>query len=123
MENQPGQNCEVVGFVEDELGIVNGSKERVLGRRDELLDLVERFNIDEVIVAYAPSWQDQVIKKLFGNGHSDIKVRVIPSMYELLITKPVGAAVDDVPLVDLTLPNLSRWYALFEAGALILCFR
>jgi len=116
LENQPGQNCEVVGFVEDELGIVNGSKKRVLGRRDELLDLVERFNIDEVIVAYAPSWQDQVIKKLFGNGHSDIKVRVIPSMYELLITKPVGAAVDDVPLVDLTLPNLSRWYALLKRG-------
>lgn len=112
IENQPGSNCEVVGFIEDDMTIVNGSKGRILGARQDLFDVIERYQVDEVIVAYAPTWQESVLRQLMSDGHRDLQVRVVPSMYELMITKPVGAAVDDVPLVDLSFPEPKLWFRL-----------
>ena len=112
IENQPGSNCHVVGFIEDDMTIVNGSKGRILGGRQDLFDVIEHHQVDEVIVAYAPTWQESILRQLMSNGQRDLHVRVVPSMYELMMTKPVGAAVDDVPLVDLSFPEPGVWFRL-----------
>src|SRR5574340_559859 len=49
---------EVIGFADDvaELACIEGL--RVLGGFDDVLALVEAHRVDEVILAYAPSWQE-----------------------------------------------------------------
>lgn len=112
LESQPDSGCQVVGFIEDDMAIVNGSKERVLGGRQDLFDVIDCHQVDEVIVAYAPTWQESVLRQLMRNGHRDLHVRIMPSMYELMFAKPVGAAVDDVPLLDLSFPQPNALFRL-----------
>ena len=88
---EAGGNCEVAGFVDD-LPTDTPAEEAfylrslvsawpLLGTRDETERLVRELAIDEVVVAYAPTWQQQLAQNL---AHSDpgVQVRVVPSLYE-----------------------------------------
>lgn len=110
LERQHGSQCLVVGFVDDHPEAANGSRDKVLGGRQDLLTLVDKHQVDEVIVADAPSWQERLVESLCSNGHRNLTVRVVPSMYEAMIGRPAFASVDDVPMLGLTVPTPPRAY-------------
>jgi exopolysaccharide biosynthesis polyprenyl glycosylphosphotransferase len=97
-------DCVIVGFIEDDPSVAAEAESRVLGGRDDIFRIMTDFHVDEVVVAYAPSWQQQVAESLV-NGHSHVKVKVVPTLYETMIAKPQFRTVDDVPLIDLDPPR------------------
>lgn len=97
-------DCCVVGFIEDEPHIAATARDRVLGGHDDVLDIVDAHQVDEVVVAYAPSWQQRVAESLV-NGHAHLRVKVVPTLYETMIAKPSFKTVDDVPLIHLHAPT------------------
>ena len=93
----------VVGFIEDDPQMAGPAADRILGGHEDVLRIVDENAVDEVIVAYAPSWQQRVAESLV-NGHSHLKVKVVPTLYETMIAKPSFNTVDDVPLIHLHAP-------------------
>lgn len=97
-------DCCVVGFIEDDPGMAGAAGDQVLGGHDDVLRIVDSHAVDEVVVAYAPSWQQRVAESLV-NGHAHLRVKVVPTLYETMIAKPTFKTVDDVPLIHLHAPT------------------
>lgn len=84
----------VVGFADDDYASDDSAAWPVLGRRAETALLAEKFAVDEVFLAYAPSWQQQLVEDLASSAR-DVRLSVVPSLYEtLLTTHRVGRAGD-----------------------------
>lgn len=94
----------VVGFVEDDPCVGECVADKILGGHDDVFRIIDEMHIDEVVVAYAPSWQQRVAESLV-NGRSHLRVKVVPTLYETMIAKPQFKTVDDVPLIHLTAPQ------------------
>jgi exopolysaccharide biosynthesis polyprenyl glycosylphosphotransferase len=94
----------VVGFIEDDPAMAAAIKDSVLGGHDDVLRVVDEHDVDEVVVAYAPSWQQRVAESLV-NGHSRLRVHVVPTLYETMIAKPDFQTIHDVPLIHLHAPT------------------
>lgn len=103
---RPG--CVVVGFIEDDPQIAGPAAGMVLGNHEDVLRVVDENQVDEVIVSYAPSWQQRVAESLV-NGHSHLRVKVVPTLYETMIAKPEFKTVSDVPLINLHAPVGLSW--------------
>ncbi|GIV19469.1 MAG: hypothetical protein KatS3mg023_1220 [Armatimonadota bacterium] len=92
---------EVIGFVDDEIeASVTGL--RVLGSRADIERIVDKYQVDEVMIAYAPTWQQRLAEMLVSNGHRHVKIKVVPNIVEVVLSGPVADKVGDVPVVDIT---------------------
>ncbi len=92
---------EVVGFVDDQIE-ASMTGLRVLGSRADIERIVHEYEVDEVIIAYAPTWQQRLAEALVRNGHRGVKVKVVPSVVEVVLNGPTTSRVGDIPVVDIT---------------------
>ena len=92
---------DVVGFVDDEVESVLGGL-RVLGCRTDIERLVKEHDIDEVLIAYAPTWQQRLAEMLVSNGHRRVQIKVVPNIVDIVLSGPVADRVGDIPVVDIT---------------------
>ncbi|MCS6830169.1 MAG: sugar transferase [Armatimonadota bacterium] len=92
---------EVVGFVDDQIECsITGL--RVLGSRADIERIVDEYDVDEVMIAYSPTWQQRLAEMLVSNGHRHVKIKVVPGIVEVVLSGPVADRVGDVPVVDIT---------------------
>ena len=103
---------QVVGFVDDEFGNDQEGQWPVLGGRETTAALVEAHRVNEVFVAYAPSWQQRLMEELIVH-HPEVKVRVVPSPYETLMRFDRIENLGDVVVVRLS-ENVARPWDLFK---------
>lgn len=92
---------EVVGFVDDELRCTTEGW-NVLGERADIERIVDEYQVDEVIIAYAPTWQQRLAETLIRNGHRRVQVKMVPSIVEVVLNDPAVNRVGDIPVVDIT---------------------
>ncbi len=93
-------NYEVVGFVDDNVQFADHGEWAVLGGRDATAQIVREYDIDEVILAYAPSWQQRLAEEL-TELQPDVQVRVVPSPYEALMHLESVQSLGDIAVVKL----------------------
>jgi exopolysaccharide biosynthesis polyprenyl glycosylphosphotransferase len=100
LEHKNGK-LELVGFVDDhDLPRFDGVP--ILGRFDQVLELVSAHDIDEIIVAYMPSWREELIKGAMQRGVADrIRIKVLPGFYDAMVGECEIERVEDIPLVRL----------------------
>ena len=102
---QAGGDHFVVGFVDDgEQGDYSRHLRgdwKVLGSREETERLVQEHRIDEVVLAYAPTWQQKLVESL-ASTRPDICLRVVPSYYDALMRLTEIECHNDIALVRLT---------------------
>jgi exopolysaccharide biosynthesis polyprenyl glycosylphosphotransferase len=103
---------QVVGFVDDEFESDLDGGWPVLGGREITAALVQSHRVDEVFLAYAPSWQQRLMEDLIVN-HPEVKVRVVPSPYETLMRFDRIENMGDVVVVRLS-ENVARPWDLFK---------
>jgi exopolysaccharide biosynthesis polyprenyl glycosylphosphotransferase len=72
----------------------------VLGVRDDLPLLCRRYDVDEVIIASDPVWQDRLLDALADAGETRARVCVVPSPYEILIGRTEHLRLHDIPLIE-----------------------
>jgi len=108
----PRDGRRVVGFVEDDptkQARANGL--RVLGGTDEILEIAERYAIDEIVLAYAPSWQERLLHELVASGQEHrVRLKVLPTLVDAAAGRLPSETVRDIPLVDLSVqrPGLGK---------------
>ena len=72
----------------------------LLGRREDLPALCRAHDIDEVIIASDPVWQDHLLDALGRSEGVRARVCVVPSPYEILIGRPEHLRLHDIPLIE-----------------------
>ena len=94
---------EIVGFVDD------GAEPTpapwpLLGRRAQTEDLVDEYAVDEVFLAYAPTWQQALVERLTA-CYPEVGVRVVPSSYEAMLCSSRVESRGDIALVRIAGPE------------------
>jgi exopolysaccharide biosynthesis polyprenyl glycosylphosphotransferase len=72
----------------------------VLGVRDDLPTLCRRHDVDEVIIASDPVWQDRLLDAIGRTEGLRARVCVVPSPYEILIGRTEHLHLHDIPLIE-----------------------
>jgi len=72
----------------------------VVGTRDELPLLLERHQVDEVIIASDTGWQDELLDELARRAASRARISVVPSPFEILIGRRETLRLHDIPLIE-----------------------
>ncbi len=102
MMGRTNGHFEVVGFADDRLDLPRLDGLPILGRFDQVLDIVEAHQVDEVIVAYMPSWQEDLIKRTMERTASRaLRIKVLPGFYDAMVGDCRIEPVADIPLVCL----------------------
>src|SRR5438093_1215024 len=72
----------------------------VLGIRDALPTLCREHDVDEVIIASDPVWQDRLLDAIGRTEGLRARVCVVPSPYEILIGRTEHLHLHDIPLIE-----------------------
>jgi len=91
---------QIVGYLEED-GADGRREPDVLGSASELLEIAERMDVDEVIVASVPGWMERLAEKISISDNGRPKIRLVPSVYEAMVCYPKLARVNDLPLMTL----------------------
>lgn len=108
---------EVVGFVDDRTDLPRVDGLPILGRFDQVLKIASRHQVDEIILAYMPSWQEQLLSQvaLTGTGEQ-VRIKVLPGFYDASLGDLRIEPVADIPLVSLRRRPASPCYLVAKRG-------
>lgn len=81
----------------------------VLGTVSDVAGIVESQGVTRVIVASPVSLRELIEEMAIGND-ADVRVEVIPDLYEILIGR-LDSTIADIPLMELTRRSAPAWYA------------
>ncbi|GAG19558.1 unnamed protein product, partial [marine sediment metagenome] len=83
-----GENYEVVGFIDDDKVKTGKSaleeKIKILGTSDQLLTLIEKHRIDQIVVARGEKDNPRLTKNILSARLKGIEVIDMPDMYQAL---------------------------------------
>jgi exopolysaccharide biosynthesis polyprenyl glycosylphosphotransferase len=98
----------VIGFADDDAGLQCIADLPILGSFDDVLELTDQYAIDDVIIAYMPSWQEELIKRAMQQGASKLQIKVLPGFYDAMLGDCRIERIMDIPLVRITGNGPSR---------------
>jgi exopolysaccharide biosynthesis polyprenyl glycosylphosphotransferase len=102
LKRAPEIGFQVVGIVSDHLkkGQFVGPYE-VLGNRDEIVSLMSLRQAEEIIVIpEEASWKDRLIDSISRLEGSQVRISIVPSIYEILIGRIEHFNIRDIPLIE-----------------------
>ena len=96
-------NLEVKGFVDDNVAKVGSVIQglRVLGRAEDIPRLVSELKIDHVVISFAEASRRDFRRILDICERSGVRVRTVPSIYELLQGNVRVSRIRDLQIEDL----------------------
>ncbi len=103
IQGRGDMDLKIVGFIDNDplkVGtVINGVK--VLGRTADIPKLVEENPVDHVIITIAEASKESISEIVSVCEKVDLKVRIIPGLYELLQGKVEISRIRDVQIEDL----------------------
>jgi exopolysaccharide biosynthesis polyprenyl glycosylphosphotransferase len=101
---------DVIGMVSNNGKAVGSCIEGVdvLGKIDDLVPLIRTNDINRVIVA-SPNAHREMLEELARSASTNIRVEVIPDLYEIIIGRVDHTLVSDIPLIQLTREPTTSW--------------
>jgi exopolysaccharide biosynthesis polyprenyl glycosylphosphotransferase len=114
--HHPEYGIEIVGIVDDQPRDLRpelaGTK---VYRLDEIEDLVDRFRVDRVVVAFAAS-EAKLRDVLRSLRDRDVQVDLVPRLYEIMPPNVDVHAVEGLPLLGIRRAGMSRSSRLIKRG-------
>ncbi|MBP7688195.1 MAG: undecaprenyl-phosphate glucose phosphotransferase [Thermoflexales bacterium] len=111
IKSSPYLGYEVVGFVSK-----NGNGEGpellgrpVLGRSDDLPQLIDQYQIDEVIIALPEAAHDEILDLISKCAKADLSIKVFPDVFQIIANQ---VSIDDLgglPLLSIRDVRLRGW--------------
>jgi exopolysaccharide biosynthesis polyprenyl glycosylphosphotransferase len=113
---RPEFGIDVVGFVDsqprerrDDLGDM-----ALIGSLQDLPATVARLRVERVIIAFSRERQEDLIDVIRMLDRSQVRIDVVPRLYEVASMTLAVHPVDGIPLVTLPVPRLSRRARFFK---------
>jgi exopolysaccharide biosynthesis polyprenyl glycosylphosphotransferase len=114
----PEYGLELVGFADDEPGT------DVLGTTADLTALVDRLNIDWIVLAFSEAPHEKTLELVREVRRPDVHLSIVPNFYELFASNAAIEDIEGVPVVSLpsmqfsrTVRLLKRTFDIVAAGA------
>ncbi len=103
LKKQSGRRMEVVGFLDDDPSKRHAAMQGypVLGRVDELAQVVRRKAVDEVIVSMVRVSRDVVRRVVRLCEEVQVPARIVPGYYELIDGTLTASKIRDIDVADL----------------------
>jgi exopolysaccharide biosynthesis polyprenyl glycosylphosphotransferase len=101
--HHPEFGIRVVGFVDAEPKQMRGDLEDypVLGPPSDIVDLVERYEVDRVIVAFSNDRHDLLVNLVRSLRELDVQIDLVPRLFEAVGPVVYMHGVEGLPLVGL----------------------
>jgi len=97
---RPELGFDIVGFVDDEPNMPGWDGIPILGSTREIASVVERYRVDEIMVAHAPSWQENLMSQLVTAGQDErVRVTSVLGMRDAMTAELRLRPIADIPLV------------------------
>lgn len=92
-----------IGYVDDNpnRGNVNLGRVRGLGGLDQLADVIERENVDVVVITLKWMHHDKILKLVNISQKAKVEVRVVPDVFQLNMRQVQVENLDGIPLLGL----------------------
>jgi len=81
---------------------------KVVGIGADIVKLVDDFSVDRVIVT-APLRQRELLERMAHSREADVKVEIVPDLYEIFIGRVDHNLLSDIPLIELTKDRVPGW--------------
>ncbi len=115
LKNRAAWGYEVVGLVgksKQSVGMsVDGTK--VLGTLHDLIPLIHSHDVNRIIVT-SPTAHREMLEELARSASTNVRLEVIPDLYEIYIGKVDHTLVSDIPLIQLTREPATKWVYLLK---------
>lgn len=99
----------------------------VLGTRDDLLEIIGKHHVDEVILSEKETWQENLVDAISKIEQLPTRICILPNFYEILIGKINHLRLYDIPLIEMIkhpeVPASKRFFdIMISLAVLILSF-
>jgi exopolysaccharide biosynthesis polyprenyl glycosylphosphotransferase len=110
IRRHPEYGLNVVGFVDRlrgrHLPLIHDAL--LLGSTDELAEVVARFDVERVIVAFGDEPRERSLDVIRGLRDLDVQIDIVPRFFEVVGPSARMHTVEGLPLMGLSSPRLSR---------------
>ncbi|KOS66619.1 UDP-phosphate glucose phosphotransferase [Lysinibacillus contaminans] len=98
LENHPEYGLSVIGFLDDFKKI--NSKQKILGRIEELPTILENKIIDEVVIALPLNVFSKYHQIILACEKAGVRVSIVPDFYDILPATPHFERFGDLPVIN-----------------------
>ncbi len=95
---------------------VNGSvkgmeykNSQVLGSADEVLNIIDREKINEIVIALDKKNDDTLVELIANCGTKNVGMKIVPDLYEILSGQAKTAQIYGIPLIDIMPELMPEW--------------
>jgi len=108
--HHPEYGIELVGFVDDAPKPKAAGLDRldVLGRAEELLEIVKHLGVERVIVAFSGDAPEATLAATRELTHHDVRVDVVPRLFDLYSPNMTVDTLEGFPILTLPPSGVSR---------------
>jgi exopolysaccharide biosynthesis polyprenyl glycosylphosphotransferase len=95
---------EVVGFVDDDkpIGETIVSDAKVIGRFNEIEELLKKYHVDELIVAIDSENHDKFLEIIDRCKNLQVNVRITSELFDVVAEKVSTEKYSDIPVIDVS---------------------
>jgi exopolysaccharide biosynthesis polyprenyl glycosylphosphotransferase len=112
---RPGYGLDVIGFLDDD-PYDAGDGALHLGDTDRLEKVIRAYGVERVIVAFSNTPADEQVELLRRCAELDVRVEIVPRMYEVIGSRSYVHDIDGIPLISVKAARLSRPAKLAKRG-------
>ncbi len=110
-----------VGFISEQSGMTD----RELGTLDRLESILDETQADELVVALPGHQHLQILEIAHRCQDRDLRLRVVPDLFEVVMIRATLSEIDDIPLIGLRDPVITEYQSavkrVFDLTVSIFC--
>ncbi len=110
-QNGLKRDCSIIGAVLSHNGVDEVGGVKVLGKIKDISDIVKDYAINRIIIV-SPINYRKFVEEIHEKIDRDIRIEIVPGIYEILIGKPDYALIADIPLIKIVREDPPEWYSL-----------
>lgn len=109
INNQPWLGYEIVGLVDDTPGRSRARGVEIVGRTQELADLVDRLEVDEVLIALPEASRQQLLRLVSQCQREGVQIKVYPDVFQIIASEVQIGHLGGMPLLTMRDVALRGW--------------
>jgi exopolysaccharide biosynthesis polyprenyl glycosylphosphotransferase len=117
LERRSQWGYHIVGAVGRKVSRVGGKLGgvKVIGALSDIVPLIKEHRVDRVIVT-TPIRQRELLEDMARSAEAEVKVEIVPDLYEIFIGRVDYTLLSDIPLIELTKDPVPGWVALTKTA-------
>jgi len=89
---------------------------KVLGRTNEIKDLIVKYNVKEIIIALQTKHEDVFLEVLENTQELDVRIKISPDLYEIVTGQARTSQIYGMPLIDISPRLMPEWEKAVKRG-------